>query len=311
MNALLEIQNLAKRYGNVKALDGVHLSINPGETVGLVGKNGAGKTTLLSIIAGFIRPDAGLCQLAGTDLRDRDLAGRVSIQPQETCYMKGVPVIRQLIHFCRLSNMATVKAREEIRFLSNQLGTEDYIGKAVEKLSFGQGKRLNLLQAFIGTPALILLDEPTAGLDPVAANEVRQMIQSRTRETAFLISSHNLYELQDICSRILVLDQGRLVSNINLLENPDRDNILKIKLNAFPGEALVAALSEVPEITDVIADKHGQAGLTLHFASPDPDRFQLRIQGIVIEHGFSVTQLSRGHSLNDNMRELMAADKNP
>lgn len=309
MAALLEIQDLVKHYGSVLALDGAHLAIDPGETIGLVGKNGAGKTTLLSIVAGFFEQDSGLCRFMGGNIRDRKLNGKINIQPQETCFKKGIPLYRQLVHFCRLLGMATAEAREQIHDLSKQLGTMKYIDKPVEKLSFGQAKRLNLLQAFLGTPALILLDEPTAGLDPIAAAEARRMIQSRPDGTSFLISSHNLYELQDMCTRVLVLDQGRIVNNIELLETANRDNILKIKLSSHPGETLVSALLQLPEITDLLIDQHDRSRLTLHFATPEPDRFQLRIQGIIIEHGLSVTQLNRGSSLSDNMRELMEADK--
>ena len=310
MDTLLAVQDLIKHYGNVKALDGIHLSINSGETVGLVGKNGAGKTTLMSIIAGFFKQDAGSCKFKGSELSGLELAGKLTIQPQETCFKKSIPVVRQLMHFCRLLGISTNDAWEQINNLSKQLGTEDYIHRPVEKLSFGQGKRLNLLQAFLGTPELVLLDEPTAGLDPIAANDVRQMIRSRSNQTAFLISSHNLYELQDICSRVLVLDQGKMVNNINLSEDANRANILKIKLNNSPGETLISALSQIPEITDLVIDQHDKARLTIHFASPEPDRFQIKIQGVIIEHGLSVTQLNRGNFLSDNMRELMAEDKN-
>ena len=310
MSSLLEIRDLVKHYGRIKALDGVDLSIDQGETIGLVGKNGAGKTTLLSIIAGFFRQDSGVCQFTGMDIRNLELAGKITIQPQETCFKKGIPVSRQLKHFARLLNIPPATAREQIRDLGRQLGTENYSGKPVEQLSFGQGKRLNLVQAFLGTPALILLDEPTAGLDPIAANDVRHMIQSRSRDASFLISSHNLYELQDICTRVLVLDQGKMVNNIELSENITRDNILKVRLNASPGEALTTVLTQVPEVTDLIVEGHDRTRMTIHFATPEPDRFQLRIQGIIIEHGFSVTQLNRGNSLSDNMRELMADGKN-
>lgn len=310
MTALLEIQDLVKHYGKVTALTGVTLSIDPGETVGLVGKNGAGKTTLLSVIAGHIKQDAGTCRFLGRDPGGLEPAGGINFQPQETCFKKGIPVYRQLIHFCRLLDMATAEARSQIQDLSRQLGTTAYIDKPVGKLSFGQAKRLNLLQAFLGAPALILLDEPTAGLDPIAAGEARHMIQTRPEGTSIFVSSHNLYELQDLCSRVLVLDQGGIVNNINLIEAANRDNILKMKLNRPPDETLVSVLSRLPEITDMVVDRLDRTRLTLHFAAPEPDRLQLRIQGLVIEHGFSVTQLNRGNSLGDDMRELMATGGN-
>ena len=162
---LLQAHNLTRRYGNSTALDNVSFDIAVRTSVGLVGRNGAGKTTLLSIIAGLLRPTSGSVHwdggAAGTGL---------GLQPQEECFRPNIPVIRQLRHLQRLQVPAAMETAADLERLLTDLDVRDCAAKTVAELSFGQRKRLNVLQAFLGQPGLILLDEPTAGLDPIALN---------------------------------------------------------------------------------------------------------------------------------------------
>jgi len=294
---LLETRNLGKRYGAGIALDDVSTGIDRGTTVGLVGKNGAGKTTLLSIIAGLVRADSGAVSLD----RQRDGSpGTLGYQPQETCFRSRIPILRQLRHLQRLQQATDA----DLERLLAGMDIRDCAARPVEQLSYGQAKRLNIVQAFLGMRDLILLDEPTAGLDPVAAGTVREMILSNRGHSTFLISSHNLYELQDLCQRVLILDQGRLINDIHLEAAAGTDSILRLQLDRAPDNELVTQLSRLAETTQLDVDRHDSRKLTLQFASSEPDRLQLAIQSLINERGFSILRLNRGRTLSDDMAGL-------
>lgn len=206
MDHLIKINNLSKRYGSTKALSDINLEIDKPAAIGLVGKNGAGKTTLLSILSGSLQASSGMVSILGITPRNIAASGKLNILPQDASFKKGIPVLKQLILFARLQNMSRSDAERTLSRLLNELGDDSFVGKAPEHLSYGQRKRLGIVQAFLGQPELVILDEPTAGLDPVAANDVRQLIRKLSGESAFIISSHNLYEIEDICSQVIILD---------------------------------------------------------------------------------------------------------
>jgi ABC-2 type transport system ATP-binding protein len=298
-NVILQTHNLTRRYGNNIALDDVSFEIADRASIGLVGKNGAGKTTLLSIIAGLLRPTSG-----SVDIDEETSGTGLGLQPQEECFRRNVPVLQQLRHLQRLHTQSATETGDELERLLTDLDVRDCAARSVAELSFGQRKRLNILQAFLGRPGLILLDEPTAGLDPVAAATVKDMILSRAKDAVFLISSHNLYELQDLCQRVLVLDNGKLVNDIDLTRRADMDSILRLKLNRAADAELLSHMTRLTGITQVTTDRHDASRITLLFADTRPDQLQLAIQSLINESGYSILQLSRGKTLSDDMAGL-------
>jgi ABC-2 type transport system ATP-binding protein len=298
-NMILQTHNLTRRYGNNTALDNVSFEIADRASVGLVGKNGAGKTTLLSIIAGLLRPTSGTVAFDG-----RTSGTGLGLQPQEECFRRNISVLRQLRHLQRLQPQPAAETGDDLERLLTDLDVRDYAARSVAELSFGQRKRLNILQAFLGRPGLILLDEPTAGLDPIAAATVKEMIRTRARDATFLISSHNLYELQDLCQRVLVLDNGKLVNDIDLLRRADMDSILRLKLDREVNADLLSRMTRLTGITQVTTDRHDASRITLLFADARPDQLQLAVQSLINESGYSILQLSRGKTLSDDMAGL-------
>ena len=201
-------------------------------------KNGAGKTTLLSILSGALRPSSGEVLILGETPQTIATTGKLNILPQDATFKKGIPVKKQLVLFARLQGMSQVHAESELDALLSELGECDFVNKAPEQLSYGQRKRVGIVQAFLGKPQLVILDEPTAGLDPVVANDVRKLIRKLSRDSAFIISSHNLYEIEDICSSVIILDKGKLLANKAISELASKDSSISISLNRAPEEAL-------------------------------------------------------------------------
>jgi len=182
MAAIIEIQALHKKYGSVVALENINLVIDSNEPIGLVGKNGAGKTTLFSILCGALKPNSGSVNVLGHSPESSSIKGKISILLQDADFKKGVPVTAQLNYFARLQGMSKQQAVFEVSSLLEKLNNADYASKKPETLSYGQRKRLGIVQALIGKPTLVLLDEPTAGLDPIAANDIRKLIQDSAKD---------------------------------------------------------------------------------------------------------------------------------
>lgn len=301
MSELIETQALSKRYGATQAVTDVNLCLQAGGIIGLVGENGAGKTTFLSMISGALEPSAGTVNVLGHPASSAALLGKVNILLQEANFKKGIAARKQLIHFARLQGMDKSAANEEISRLLTLLNNADYADKKPETMSYGQRKRMGITQTFIGKPQLILLDEPTAGLDPVAAAEVRQVIQDFSKQTTFIISSHNLYEIQDICSRIIIMDKGHVKMNTTISKLSQESDSLYITLDREPSTELMQALSGQSGVVNAEQDKANPEKITVRFSGKEADKLQLDIQSLVIEHGYSVINLSRSENLLGNI----------
>lgn len=305
MSAILKISELTKKFGNNFALDDINLTLDEPETIGLVGKNGAGKTTLMSIISGAMKQTSGQLEVFGQPPGHNSIINRTTILLQEANFKKGVPVQKQLIHFARLQGMSSSAAKEQVRELLEKLNNVDTAKKKAETLSFGQRKRLGIVQTLIGQPDLVMLDEPTAGLDPVAASEIRKFIQTMSRNVSFIISSHNLNEIEDICTRIVVLDKGKLVTNAPIAEFAHQNTSLNLVLNKPLDSELKDKLQQLPEIIEIIANEAQLERLVVHFNSDQTDKLQLKIQTLIIEHGYSIVQMHRGMDLAEGIMEIV------
>jgi ABC-2 type transport system ATP-binding protein len=139
----------------------------------------------------------------------------------------------------------------------------------------------------------------------VVANDVRQLIRKLSRESAFIISSHNLYEIEDICSSVIILDKGRLIANKSISELANRDSSLNLTLNRRPDEKLIHALEQIDEINELTLDKTNHEKITLHLDSDDMDELQIQIQRLIMDQGYTITDLSRGKALIDGMMDLV------
>lgn len=214
--------------------------------------------------------------------------------------------MKQLLLFARLQGMDKLEADAAVKELLAELGDATFADKSPESLSYGQRKRLGIVQAFLGKPQLVILDEPTAGLDPLAANDVRQLIRKLSGESAFIISSHNLYEIEDICSSVIILDEGRLIASKPIAELANKENKLNLTLNRIPDEKLLQSLKQIPDIKDLTQDPLNQEKISLDLGSSnDLDELQLQIQRLIMDHGYAIIDLSRGKALIDGMMELV------
>jgi ABC-2 type transport system ATP-binding protein len=207
----LEIRDVGHSFGDRVALDGVSFDVVPGVITGLLGPNGAGKTTLLRILLGVLSPDHGQVRYGGRPVDEEDRR-RWGYMPQERGLYPGMPAGDQVVHFGRLHGLSKGDATSKARVLLDELGLQDRWGDRTDKLSGGMQQRLQLATALVHDPDVIVLDEPFAGLDPVAVVSLSETLRQRARiGRTVLFSSHQLDLVQDLCEDIAMVDRGRTV----------------------------------------------------------------------------------------------------
>ncbi len=207
-------EEVVKRYHLKTVLDGVTLRAGTGVT-GLLGPNGAGKTTLLRILATVLRPDAGTVRLFGLDPADdgqrHEIRCRLGYQPQEPGFFQGFSVRDFLDYVAILKEMPTrAERRQEVERVVGLVGLDDVAGKKIRRLSGGMRRRVALAQALLGHPHLLILDEPTAGLDPEQRLRFREVVSAVAREHTVLLSTHQTDDVAALCDQVVVLHEGRV-----------------------------------------------------------------------------------------------------
>lgn len=204
-------KNLVKRYGRGRALDGFSLTVPSRSVTGLVGCNGAGKTTWMMTVAGFVLPGSGTVDILGRGPFDvTRLGGRLSILPQDSELPLEARPRELLVRYARLQGLASRAAVRAVDTLLEAFNLGAHADKPVRALSHGMRKRVMVAQAFIGDPEIVLLDEPLSGLDPVEADRMRSFIRSRRGRQTIVISSHNLGDIEKLCTHVAFIDGGRL-----------------------------------------------------------------------------------------------------
>ncbi|MGI4939471.1 MAG: ABC transporter ATP-binding protein [Janthinobacterium lividum] len=209
----IEVEKLTKRYGDVLAVDGVSFSVAPGQTLGLLGGNGAGKTTTIAMLLGLLIPSAGSIRIMGCDMaRDRFAAlARMNFSSPYIALPSRLTVAENLRVYGHLYGVRDLEAR--IRELASQLDLTGLLNRASGALSAGQKTRVALAKSLINRPDLLLLDEPTASLDPDTGDMVRSWLEHYRAESGctILLASHNMPEVERLCDEVLMLKQGRIV----------------------------------------------------------------------------------------------------
>src|SRR5262245_27794127 len=216
---MLEVRNLQKRYGDLVAVDGVSLSAGVGQTVGLLGPNGAGKTTTVSIIAGLVRPDAGQVLIEGRPLAgDTDpIKGRIGLVPQDLALYDELSARDNLTFFGSLYGLDRATLKRAIAEALELVGLTDRARDKVGTFSGGMKRRLNLCAALLHDPQILLLDEPTVGVDPQSRNAIFDNLETlKQRGKALLYTTHYMEEAERLCDRLIIIDHGRVIADDTL-----------------------------------------------------------------------------------------------
>lgn len=306
MTGIIECRNLTRTFGNIRALDDLNVAIPARASVGLVGPNGAGKTTFFAMLCGFLHPSKGNITVLNHKPDSAQLKGRIGILPQDIPLMRGISVHAQMLLFARLQGMNKIPAAAEIERIVQLVNIDSLIRQFPETLSHGQRKRITLAQALIGQPELILLDEPTSGLDPVAANDVRAVIQKLRHEHSLIISSHNLDEIRNVCDEIIIINKGKLVRHSRIDDLIERNNTLSILLDQAVSDSLLRSIRSLPDVIRINTDENSPNRLTVVFQAEKPDQVQFRILEQLQQEGAGIVEFNRGSVFTDKVVELVS-----
>lgn len=302
---VVEARGVTKHFGPIAAVTDLTLDVPAGASFAVVGPNGAGKTTLFSLIAGFLRPSRGAVTVFGFSAGSARLAGRISILPQDARLLPHVPIAVQLRFHARLLGYTTPEAVGEANRVLELVGLSDVGGREPRMLSHGMTKRVALAQALLGSPSLLLLDEPTAGLDPAAARTVRDVLRGLRGRATVLVASHNLAELEDVCSEIAILDAGKLIEQAPLGEFLQRDACLSVTLD----DAAVLetqALSALPGVRHVdVRARLGEHRVTVYLETDaDVGEMQMMLLQWFADRHVVPRAMHRGRSLEERVLEV-------
>ncbi len=303
MSYLIEARNLSKSFGQKPVLQDLTFSLSAAEPVALIGPNGAGKTTLFSLLCGYLPASSGELTVLGHKPGSSALFGRVSALPQDAMLDPNFSLLTQLSFFGQLQGMSKAAAVAESRRV---LALVDLAASAELKataLSHGMRKRVAIAQALMGSPELVMLDEPTAGLDPVNALQVRQLIAQLSDQASFIISSHNIFELERLCGTVLYLEHGKLVQQ-SQVHSAAAQGYLTLTLDAGVHTDVLPVLRQLPGAL-AVSDSQKHEYVLQFDAELAPD-FDLTVLMALREHGWRYRQLTKGQTLEQQLFAVTA-----
>jgi ABC-2 type transport system ATP-binding protein len=308
----VRLRKVTKRFGPKTAVDAVSFTIEAGSVFGLIGPNGAGKTTTFSMMAGYLHPTEGSLEVLGLPPASvDDLRSRLGVLPQDALLPGSDQVGELLVHMARLQDIPASKALEQAKQALADVEGGDWWNQRCGSLSHGMAKRVALAQAFLGDPDVVLLDEPTAGLDPRVAYEMRQLVKARKGRSTIVISSHNLQELEEICDAAAILDRGRVVAHGSMSELTAANEEVRIKVKtgtrrgSQPGQVNVAKLQEVEVVRTVDFDEEtSEIAVTFERSKADAETVIGHLLWILLHAEVRISGVTKGRGLEQRVMDL-------
>ncbi len=226
---MIEVSHLTKTYGRHLAVDDVSFAVEDGQICGLLGPNGAGKSTIMNILTGYLSATGGLVTVAGHPLPEEADAAKacVGYLPEQPPLYPEMTVEEYLLFAAELKGVKRADRKEQVRKAAHRTGLDNVMPRLIRSLSKGYRQRVGIAQALLGSPKLIILDEPTVGLDPAQVVEIRKLIRELGKTHTVILSSHILSEVQAVCQQVLILSKGKLAASGTLEELTAGDRSLE------------------------------------------------------------------------------------
>ena len=306
---MIEIKNLSKKIGDNIILNDISFSVKTGEILGFLGPNGAGKTSTMKIITSFWAPTSGSVAIDGLDVVADSLKTRAKIGylPETVPLYDDMKVMEYLKFAAAMRGLGKKKAKERIGELAAACGIAEVLGKLIDELSKGYRQRVGLAQAIMGNPDVLILDEPTTGLDPNQIVEIRELIKKIGREKTVIFSTHILSEAAAVCDRVIIINNGKIVgegSPAELIGKTKAKEIIKIKAEGAAEKVLALLKKTAGVIKAVSVGADGEAVLYEVETAAGRDA-RAAINKALIAGGFNVLEIAKQQaSLEDAFREL-------
>jgi ABC-type multidrug transport system, ATPase component len=252
---MIELHNITKRYGGKYAVRDISCTIKKGEILGFLGRNGAGKSTTMNIISGYISATSGDVLIDGVNILDEPRAAKrkIGYLPEQPPLYNDMTVQEYLRFACEIKEVKPAQIPAHVSELCELVKITDHKHRLIKNLSKGYRQRVGMAQALAGNPEIIIMDEPTAGLDPMQIIEINKLIRELGENHAIMLSSHILHEIADVCERVIIINKGEIVAQDtvwNLTNGAGNTTRLNVRI-AGPGNVIGAAIGELSGLTEL------------------------------------------------------------
>ena len=290
---MIKVEGLTKRYGDVTAIEDLSFQVEKGEIVGFLGPNGAGKTTTMRIITGFLPSTDGMVTVSGHDIFEKpmEVKKQIGYLPEHPPLYADMTVAGYLKFVSKIKGLPRSARADAIDRMLERCGLKDVRKKIIGKLSKGYRQRVGLAQAIIHEPAVLILDEPTVGLDPRQIRDIRSLITELSGEQTVILSTHILPEVTVTCSRVIIISEGQVVAEDTvqgLTEGLNRSETMLVKVSRVP-DGLPGTLAALDQVEDVVAD--GPNRFKIRLAGGDEPR--ARLADAVVRSGAGLLEMAR------------------
>lgn len=307
---MIDIRNLTKRFAQHTAVDDLSFQVQPGEVLGFLGPNGAGKSTTMKMLTGFLAPTSGTASILGCDIQTQTLEAQrqIGYLPEGApCY--GDMTVRGFLEFiAEVRGFRGAEKKQRVQRAVEQVELEKVLEQSIETLSKGFKRRVGLAQAILHDPRVLILDEPTDGLDPNQKHQVRQLIQGLARDKIVIISTHILEEVTALCTRAVVIAQGRLLADGTPLELESRSRYHQA-VTLVADEALdQAALAALPGVAGV--EENAREHSLSVLAQPGEVIFP-QVNALIAERGWKVKELNVERGRLDEVFRTLTRGEQP
>ena len=272
---MIEVKNITKKYGSFTAVDNISFKIEEGEIIGLLGPNGAGKSTTMNMITGYIEPTEGEIVINGYDIskRPRKAKSQIGYMPEGVPLYSDLTVKEFVTYMAELKKVDRKTRKEKVEKIIEQTGLKDVEKKLTRNLSRGYKQRVSMAGALVGEPKILILDEPTVGLDPKQITEIRALIKELGKTHTVILSSHILSEVSQICNKVIIINKGKIVA-IDTPENLEKkvasNNTTYVTVEDTENK-METIKETIPEIKEIKLIKENEDGTKQYALESDKD----------------------------------------
>ena len=272
---MIEVKNITKKYGNFTAVDNINFKIEEGEIIGLLGPNGAGKSTTMNMITGYIEPTEGEIILNGYDISKKPKKAKTQIgyMPEGVPLYSDLTVKEFVTYMAELKKVDRKTRKEKVEKIIEQTGLKDVEKKLTRNLSRGYKQRVSMAGALVGEPKILILDEPTVGLDPKQITEIRALIKELGKTHTVILSSHILSEVSQICNKVIIINKGKIVAidtPENLEKKVESNNTTYVTVEDTENK-METIKEKIPEIKDIKLIKENEDGTKQYVLESEKD----------------------------------------
>ena len=304
---MIEINNLVKRYGDKNAVKGISFTVNDGEVLGFLGPNGAGKTTTMNIITGYLSSTSGTVKVNGHDiLEEPELAKKeIGYLPENPPLYNDMTVKEYLNFICDLKDVAKDKRKSQLDSIVAMVKISEVYDRLIGNLSKGYKQRVGIAQALIGNPSILILDEPTVGLDPSQIIEIRKLIKALSKNHSVIISSHILSEIQEIADRVVIINRGKIAAVDTISDLSKRLSGQSKILLTFSGPVndVVSAIRKINGVSSVVSrvTKNTFSQVEITISTNNTTDTRISIFELMSKYGWPILEL---RSLDPTLEEI-------